>query len=66
MEGVGQVRIDDDYWQQVQAGGLRVPEDRPLDELTAAGMLAPSVLRGAGYEPADVLAACAAAAESLV
>ena len=37
-----------------------------LDELTAAGMLAPSVLRGAGYEAAEVLAACAAAAEALV
>ena len=30
------------------------PAFASLDELTAAGMLAPSVLRGAGYEPADV------------
>ena len=42
------------------------PAFASLDELTAAGMLTPSVLRGAGYEPADVLAACAAAAEALV
>lgn len=36
-----------------------------LAELRAAGMAAPSVLRGDGYEADDVLAACAAVAEVL-
>lgn len=35
MERVGQRQIDDAYWKQVRSHGLRVPEDRPLDELTA-------------------------------
>ncbi len=28
-------RMAGSYWQQVQAGGLAVPDDRPLDDLTA-------------------------------
>lgn len=35
MDGTTQGRIDDRYWQQVRSRGLAVPEDRPLDDLTA-------------------------------
>lgn len=37
-----------------------------LDELKAAGLAAPSVLRGSGYGPQDVLAACTAGRDALL
>lgn len=35
VNGTVRRHIDDGYWKQVLARGLAVPEDRPLDELTA-------------------------------